>query len=334
MTTASVNEVLSYLNKFSVSCIRPLVVPIISDIDNENTGTEALDVAIQEALEKSQYPFIPQEFAEIKLHSGAALAIRKRNTEAGLLFEDALGKLEDDLHRRAIATWMMGSNALELQNDSFAFQHWKNSTELMEEIIKRRLEIELKNDMLEWYQKRIWELNLLLSSCIQEIYGWFGAYETGHLDEETILFSERIFKDIASGQQENVQKLIERVIEISKVNHDYQQVREAQVLCGVAEYLSGRPEQAVKRFADAINKLEPKSQRQAVTYWLKGMAQWRLPQQHDEGMGHFKKAFELFKELRLKADQKHLVPLVAWYNQKIAIMEADIKQKQKELVGF
>ena len=189
--------------------------------------------------------------------------------------------------------------------------------------------------MADWYAQKRLDLNQdMASACIQEIFSWFGAYEEGHLDGETAVFSEKVFEAIALRKNHEAHQLIERVLQLAEMNNDYRQTREVLVLCGTAKYMLGSTHEAIGNFSEAILKLEPKSQGQAVAYWLNGISQWRIPQLLDQGLINLKRALEQFKDLRVKADQKHLAAKVQWYDEKMKIMQSEIEKRQKEMLNF
>jgi tetratricopeptide (TPR) repeat protein len=333
MTT--MNEVFLYLNKYDPSKIRPLVDPVVADMKNMANSEAQLDGKIRDALEKSRYPFIPLEYGEIKLHSAVAKYSHKKHIESKILMDEAVAKFENDPHRRAFTLWMMGINAMAMEDVSFAYNYWMSARIILDDIIKGRRFTITKPETTRWYQERLKELNFnMASSCIQEIYHWFGAYDTSNLDGQTLAFSEKIFEAIGFRKTHEAHQLIDCLIRLAEMGNDHDQLRDVFVLCGVAKYLLGATPDSVKYFSEAIIKLEPKSQRQAVAYWLKGIAQWRIPQLREEAVTNLMRAIDLFKDLRLKADKKHIVPMLNWYDEKLSFMENELSKKEKTLLNI
>ena len=324
-----------YLNKFDPSKLRPLVEPVLADMANTALSDAELDGKIRDALEKSRYPFIPLEYAEIKMHCALAKYSHKKYYESKILLEEALAKYENDVHRKAITVWMMGLNTLMMEDMSFAYHYFMSARLFMDDIIKGKKYSITKPETPKWYQERIREISDEMASIfIQEIYQWYGVYEHSNLDAQAIAFSEKIFEAIGFRKTHEANRLIDSLIKLSELGRDHEHSADVFVLCGVAKYLLGATPEAIKYFSDAISKLEPKSQRQAVVYWLKGTAQWKLPQSREESVSNLMQAVDLFKDLRLKAEKKHQMELYNWYAEKLSFMDRDIIKKEKTLLSY
>jgi tetratricopeptide (TPR) repeat protein len=329
------NDVFLYLNKYDPSKIRPIVDPIVAEMKNDALSDAQLDGKIREAMEKSKYPLIPLEYAEIKLHCAVAKYSRRKYIESKILMDEAFPKYENDPHRRAVILWLMGINALSMEDASFAHSYWMSSRIIFEEIIKGKHFQITRPDVSSWYLERLKEINhLMAANCIQEIFTWFGLHESNHMDGQTVAFSEKIFEAIGSRKYHEAYQLIETLIRLVEMSNDHEEIRDVYVLCGVAKYMLGATSESIKYFSEAISKLEPKSHRQSVTYWLKGTAQWRIPAQREEAITNLNRSIDLFKDLRLKADKKHLAQVMQWYDDKLGIMEKEARKKEKILISI
>ena len=255
--------------------------------------------------------------------------------ESKILFDEALPKYEKDQHRKAVTLWMMGYNALALEDASFAYSYWMGARIILEEIVKGKHFAIVKPETIKWYRDRIKELNFTMATnCIQEVYNWFGIHDSNHMDGQTVDFSEKIFEDIGYRKSHEANQLIDALLRLSEMSNDHELMRDVFVLCGVAKYMLGSTSESIKYFSEATSKLEPRSQRQAVAFWLKGMAQWRIPPMREEALTNLIRAVDLFKELRLKADKKHLAQVMLWYDEKLLIMEKELEQKEKVLLSI
>jgi len=329
------NDVFLYLNKYDPSKIRPIVDLVVVDMKNAALTDAQLDGKIRDAMEKSKYPFLPMEHAEIKLHCAVAKFSRKKYIETKILLDEAFPNFENDPHRRAVALWMMGLNALAMEDVSFAHSYWMSARIIFEDIVKgKRFQI-TRPDMLAWYRERYNEISYLMAaSCIQEIYNWYGIHDTGHMEGQTLAFSEKIFEAIGFRKAHEANQLIDMLIRLAKLENEHEQLSDVYVLCGVAKYLLGDSTVSINFFSEATSRQEPKSHRQAVTYWLMGSAQWRMNDQREKALFNMNRSIEYFKDLKLIADKKHLVSVMNWYGDKLAIMEKEVSMMEKFLLNL
>lgn len=328
------NNIFAYLNQFDPPKIRPLVEPIVMDMKNPALSEAQLDAKIRMALEKSQYPFIPFENAEIKIYGALAKFNRQRYYDTKVLLEEALAKFDQDPHRKAITLWLLGINAAAMEDNSQTFQYWYKVRETINDLSKGKMLLSQRPDIINWYKDRLKEINrLLASTCIQEVFAWLDAHEIGHLDDQMREFYRKIQESISQRKYHEAHQLIESCQRLAEMGSDHDQMREVLVYCGVSKFQLGSTEEAIKYFTKAISLLPPGSHRQAVTYWLLGGAQWRVPRLREDAMINLKEAIVLFKELRMDADRKHNPSLMKWYDEKLVYMQEDLNSKVKSLLN-
>lgn len=327
----STRNPIDWFNRFTPSQIRPIVSPVVAEMDQQTLEINQLDGLIKEALEKSRYPFIPLENSEIRLHAADALSRLSLYPRCEKELNEALVHAEKSGHAKMALLWALGDNALKLDNESLAFQYWMASRDILQEIIAGRSDIVLKRDMLAWYQSKNAELNLLMAqNCIREIYEWFWVFETSHLSEEAAALGEKIFQVITFQNRQEAGRLIERIERISVINRNYIQTREIMILAATAKYLISEYNAALKNISDAIIQMEPKSKQEAVACWLKGLVELKIPEKEDEGTISLRKSLQLFQGLRIKAEQKNNPLLVQWIDEILVILNKEIKRKQME----
>ncbi len=335
MTVTAIDNIFAYLNQFDPSKLRPLIEPVALNMKNMALSEAQLDTFIRDALEKSQHPFIPLENAEIKLNGALAKYHREKYYEAKVLMDEALLRYDQDAHRRAIAYWLLGYNALAMEDLHQTYFNWDAAREILVTIYEGQGGAAItRPDILNWYQERLTEINkLIAATCIQEIYAWLDAHEYGHLDEQTKNYYQKITAAISQRKYHDAHQLINSLQHLAELSNDYDQYREVLVFCGVAKYQLGSSEEAIKIFKTAITLLTPGSHRQAVTYWLLGGAQWRVPRLREEAVISLKEAIHLFKELNLEADRKHNPVMVKWYDDKLAFMQEYLMDRVKGLLA-
>ncbi|MCE1255265.1 MAG: hypothetical protein LWX83_17165, partial [Anaerolineae bacterium] len=293
-----------------------------------------LDASIRDSLEKSQYPFIPLENAEIKLNGALAKFHREKYYEAKILMEEALQRYDQDAHRKAITYWLLGYNALAMEDLPQTYYNWSIARETFTDITKGKGVSITRPDVLNWYQERLVEINkLMAATCIQEVYAWLDVPEHGHLDDQTQDYYRKILASISQRKNHDAHQLIDSLMHLSELSNDLDQYREVLVFCGVAKYQLGSSEEAIKIFKNAIDRLPPNSHRQAVTYWLLGITQWRVPRLREEAILKLKDGIQLFKTLRLEADRKHNPVMMKWYDDKLVFMQEYLMARIKSMLS-
>ena len=333
MTVKAIDNIFAYLNQFDPSKLRPLIEPVVLNMKNAALSEAQLDACIRDALEKSQYPFIPLENAEIKLNGAMAKYRREKYYEAKVLLEEALSRYDQDMHRKAVTYWLLGYNAMSMEDLPQTYFNWHTARELLEDIHKGKGGNITRPDILKWYQERITEINnLMAATCIQEVYAWLDVHEHGHLDSQTQDYYRKILTSISQRKYHDAHQLIDSLQHLAELSNDHDQYREVLVFCGVAKYQLGSSEEAIKIFKTAITLLTPGSHRQAVAYWLLGGAQWRVPRLREEAVISLKEAVHLFKELNLEADRKHNPVMMKWYDDKLVFMQDYLMNRVKSLL--
>ena len=239
MTT--IDSIINYLNQFDPSKLRPLVEPVVMNMKNPALTDAQLDAHIRDALEKSQYPFVPLENAEIKIQGGLAKYNRSLFYESKILFEDALHRYDQDPHRKAITLWLLGINAMGMEELSYAYQYWLLARESLLDLSRGRHLSSSRPDILSWYNDREKEISrLMTSTCVQEIYSWLDVHEHGHLDEQTRDYYKKIQDSITSKKYHEAHQFVDSLLHLAELSNDHDQLREVLVFCGSGKISVGQ----------------------------------------------------------------------------------------------
>jgi tetratricopeptide (TPR) repeat protein len=335
MIKVKIETVFDFLNKFDPSKLRPLIEPLVVEMKKPSLTEAQLDALLIEALEKSRYPFIPLEYAEIKTNVALEKFKRKKYEQSEVLLSDALDIYlkSDDFHRQAMIYWMHGLMMLERDDLPKTYQYWDTARNLLSSIAAGKKNPLSKADVIQWYQERIKDLNyMMISYCIQEIYAWMDVADPASLDNQSQKYCKKIQDLIIQRKNSSANEMIINALSYAKLSNNFEQQRDLYVYCGVAKYQLGIDEEAIKYFNLAINALPRESHRMAVTYWLMAMTEWRSSRRREEAVVNYNKSLQLFKELNLTADKKNNTFMKNWYKEKLVYIEKCIEDKESEIL--
>lgn len=160
----------SHLNNEARRRIRELPWPAPSDGD-----INLLLESLRGIAQSSQDPLAK---AELLLHCAAITHWRGWFPQSARYAHAAVITYENDDHRRAIALWIRGIVQWETLHNYDAFTSWAEARKIFS---KRQIIFQHCPDESEWYQKKIWEMNIECAARPEEITTWLNLFEESSL---------------------------------------------------------------------------------------------------------------------------------------------------------
>lgn len=269
----------------------------------------------------------PLENAEVALHCAAIEYEHGWFSRAARHAREAARTYRNDLHRRAVASWILGMAQWEIARNQRAYTNWDRARTIFNEL---QSFFQHSPNERGWYRDALRLMETDLATRPEEILTWLNRFEGSSLTESSRQLVDRVQGRIQRRIYPEVYPLLNDLQEINMWSTEIYERAEAFLECGLAAYQMGNMALAVALLKKAVVDLSPgigNNHKQAVARCMLA-AMGGL----DKGDGNpatigWRRCIEEFEQLRVQADRDNDQVKKKWYADHRAILQAALSER-------
>jgi tetratricopeptide (TPR) repeat protein len=309
----------SHLNNEARRRIRELPWPTPSD-DDVNVLLERLRSAAQSSNN-------PLETAELLLHCAAIAHWRRWFPQSARYAHAAVTSYENDDHRRAIALWIRGIVEWETLHNHDAFTSWAEARKIFR---KRQIIFQHCPDESEWYQHKIWEMNVECAARPEEIMTWLNLFEESSLRCSSQAVVTYVREKIRQHAYRNIYVLTQDLQEAIRRSEEAYERAEVYLEFGLALYQLGNIHSAMNLLRKAVELFHTGircDHKQVVARCMLGAMEWKQKSSHHQAFVHWVRSIEEFEQLRWWADRDNMQEKEHWFAEHRALLRVALSER-------
>jgi hypothetical protein len=326
----SLAEALSWLNQFDCCHISAASKVLIQNMNVvPPVKIDRLEYLINTALSGSQSAIDRMEYPEMLLNCAAVNFHRNRLSRAYLHLKEAYQLYSSHVHRKSVASWMLGIIEWKLEDNGSAFLHWNETRTIFEKQIEAGKKTK-DQVFVVWYQDRLGLVNVDLALTAEEAYYWLYMFKQYPLVLEGAVLQIRnaMIENYRRKLYPKVWQMMGTFQRIAKASPNYLAYPQALVECGLLAHEIGSNEvEAIRLLKEAVACFPPKSHYQVAARWMLGVMQWRVESEKEAAIKNWQLCQETFEELAISADRQNLQSRRSWYKEKARTMRLALEEK-------
>jgi hypothetical protein len=323
-----ISVVLGWLNVFGSSShlnneVRRLIRDVLFSIPS--------DAAVKQLLERlrnlAQSSEDPLETAEILLHCAATGYWRRWFPQSARYARAAATSYEHDDHRRAVALWIRGIVQWEMHENYDAYTSWDQAREIFQ---KRQILFQHLPDECEWYQQRIWQMDVECAARPEEIMTWLNRFENSSLRWSSREVTRCAQEKIRQHAYPNIYALMQDLQEATEQSKEAYETAELYLEFGLALYQLGNLHPALDLLRKSVELFFTglgTYHKQVVARCMLGAMEWKQKSSHHQAFADWTRSIEEFETLRWWADRDNVQEKERWYAEHRAILRVALSER-------
>ena len=284
--------------------------------------------SILEKLRKAAYPRSnPLRRAEILLYCAAIGHSRGACPQAARDAKEAVNSYDRDVHRQAVALWILGIMQWEMSQNQQAYRNWAHARKIFKQC---RSAFQPPPDKNNWYEDRVWQMEVELVARPEEIASWLNRFESPSLGPRTSPVVKQVREKIRGRAYLNVHALLQDLQEASRWSTGFHETAEIHVEFGLAVYQLGNRHSAIEFLRKAVLNYYTgfgSHHKQVVARCLLGAVEWMQESSQRQAAADWMRCLEEFESLRTQADSYNLLGKKEWYSERCDILRSALLER-------
>jgi tetratricopeptide (TPR) repeat protein len=323
-------EALTWLNAIdNPSRLKDEVRRLIKDVAGFGPDDSRVRLILERLRNCAHSSGDPREKAEILLYCAAIGYWRGWHARAVDDAREAGLSYEEDVHRQAVALWILGITQWAMHENHDAYRNWSDAREMF----KRRQPL-FQHFPTEraWYKNRLRKMEVKSAARPEEIWTWLNYFERSSLRASTQQVVESVQKKIREQAYPNIYALMPDLQEANKRCEEFYERAEIHLEFGLALYQMGNPHYAIELLRKSLLQFNPgigSYHKQVVARCMLGALEWMHRSSHSQAETDWCRCIDEFEDLRGWADRDHLQEKEQWYAQHRDILRAALLENLK-----
>jgi hypothetical protein len=272
----------------------------------------------------------PLAKAETFLHCAAIEYCRGRYPWAARDAREAALSYDADVHRHAVALWVLGSIQWKTRQNHDAYRNWADAREIFR---KREPLFQHFPKEKSWYQNRVRYMEIKSAMRSEEIWTWLNYFEPSNLRTPTKQFVDRVQEKIRQQAYSNVYALMQDLQEADRRSETLYEKAENYLEFGLAMYQMGNVYYAIELLRKSVRYFHPgvgTYHKQVVARCMLGALEWMQRASHDQAKADWMRCIDEFEKLRGLADRDNCQDKEKWYARQRDILRVALFEKCNE----
>lgn len=272
----------------------------------------------------------PLEKGETLLHCASIEYCRGRHAQAVCDATEAVLSHDEDVHRKAVALWMLGIPQWEMSYNHDAYRNWADAREIFK---KREPLFQHFPKEKSWYQNRIRHMEVRAAARPEEIWTWLNYFERPYLRPLTRQIVDRAQEKIREQAYSNVYALMRDLQEANQRSEEIFEKGEVLLEFGLAMYQMGNTYYAIELLRKSVLFFYPgvgTYHKQVVARCMLGALEWMQRSCHHQAETDWALCIDEFEKLRGWADRDKCEEKEKWYAQHRDILLTALFEKRKQ----
>lgn len=323
-------EVLSWLNAIdNSSYLNGEARRLIQQVSGFGQDDLSVRVILERLRNCAHSPCDPREKAEILLGCAAIGYWRGWHSQSACDAREALLCYEDDVHRRAVALWILGITQWDMHENHDAYRNWADAREMFRQ---RALLFQHFPTECSWYQNRIRHMEVRCAARPEEIWTWLNYFEPSNLRPSTHQVVDCVQQKIREHVYSNVYALMPDLQEATRRSEEIYERAEVYLEFGLAMYQMGNPHYAIELLRKSVLTFYPGIgcyHKQVVARCMLGALEWMERSSKHQAEVDWYCCMNEFEKLRGCADRDHQQEKEKWYAEHRDILRTALFEKRK-----
>ena len=251
--------------------------------------------------------------AEILLYCAAIGYSRGECPPAARDAIEAVIAYDIDHHRRAVALWMLGIIQWKMLQNYGAHRNWVEARRIFKQCRGPSHSSSIANG---WYQNPIWQMDVELVSCPEEISTWLNYFERSSLRASTGQIVNAMKEKFRHRAYPSIYVLMQDLQEANKWCEKIHERAEIYLEFGLATYQMGNSYSAIEMLRKAVTNFYPgigTYHKHVVARCMLGALEWMHKTSLKQAAADWMCCVDQFEELRGVAESDNSQEKAEWY---------------------
>lgn len=327
---AKISQVATWINSMEPTAITEVTEKFLVKAAEPELPLEEVKSLLNQAVFLSSRMEDSLEPAEVRVRGGVILIERGDLVAARELWEEAAQFYDANHHtfRHAVVCLLLGYLDLLDHDRAAALVRWRwaragfgESLRSLEQDERRKL-IDPLDGRIDWLKENLFELGVEEALLPEKVVEWLNLYDPVSLNGMMGPLVDRLYAAVAAGEAGKVGRAARLVQEIAPREGEVKPSALLMTHAGAALLMVGEIREARRFLRQGVEFSSRRSHQEAVTLWLKALAEWMDPERQKEAVTTSRLAIEAFTDLSQWADHRDLQARRGWYlTQRKALVE-------------
>ena len=253
--------------------------------------------------------------AETLLHGAAIEYCRGRYPRANRDAMEAVISSDADVHRHAVALWVLGTIQWKTRQNHDAYRNWVEARDIFKQ---REPLFQHFPKEKSWYQNRVRYMDVKSAMRPEEIWTWLNYFERSNLRTPTKQIVDCVQEKIREQAYSNVYALMQDLQEANRQSESIYEKAEIYLEFGLAMYQVGNIYYAIELLRKSVLYFYPgvgTYHKQVAARCMSGALEWMQRSSHHQADADWTCCIDEFEKLRGSADRDNCQEKEKWYAQ-------------------